>query len=283
MKCSFNFWRKNPKESQGIQLQSQGISRSPIEFHDPTIVSPIQNFEFAPNQDPARIAKETLPLVEKIVASGKARWNLYVKETKVNFWDLKKIKQVSLISRYIGITGFNLEEFHKVVSVISLWIVWSSPWNFCSRWKGARYDRDQGGRCSQLCEECFRWYSNEGEWGSSLLSLFPRYLFNICWTFVQYFLYISIALSLFPRYLSIFVEYYLDISITLLLFLRYFFNISCIYFLYISIALLLFPRYLFNTCLILLGHFHNRTILDISNQKGLESSMLPPQVSILLQ
>ena len=143
---------------------------------------------------------------------------------------------MSLISRYIGITGFNLEEFHKVVLVISLWIVWSSPSSFCSRWKGARYDRDQGGRCSQLCEECFRWYSNEGEWGSSLLSLFPRYL-------------------------SIFVEYYLDISI----------------------ALLLFPRYLFNTCLILLGHFHNRTILDISNQKGLESSMLPPQVSILLQ
>lgn len=49
----------------------------------------IHDFEFA--QDPARIAKETLPLVEKIVASGRAR--------------------------YIGITGFDLEEFHKVLDM----------------------------------------------------------------------------------------------------------------------------------------------------------------------
>jgi len=47
----------------------------------------IHDFEFC--QDPERIAKETLPVLEKIVKSGKAR--------------------------YIGITGYPLEEFHKVL------------------------------------------------------------------------------------------------------------------------------------------------------------------------
>merc|ERR1711936_238074 len=47
----------------------------------------IHDFEFC--QDPVRIAKETLPVVEKIVKSGKAR--------------------------YIGITGYPLEEFHEVL------------------------------------------------------------------------------------------------------------------------------------------------------------------------
>ena len=49
----------------------------------------IHDFEFC--QDPERIAKETLPVLEKIVKSGKAR--------------------------YIGITGYPLEEFHKVLDV----------------------------------------------------------------------------------------------------------------------------------------------------------------------
>ena len=47
----------------------------------------IHDFEFC--QDPERIAKETLPVLEKIVKSGKAR--------------------------YIGITGYPLKEFHKVL------------------------------------------------------------------------------------------------------------------------------------------------------------------------
>lgn len=49
----------------------------------------IHDFEFC--QDPVRIAKETLPVLQKIVASGKAR--------------------------YIGITGYPLEEFHKVLDI----------------------------------------------------------------------------------------------------------------------------------------------------------------------
>ena len=49
----------------------------------------IHDFEFC--QDPEKIAKETLPVLEKIVKSGKAR--------------------------YIGITGYSLEEFHKVLDV----------------------------------------------------------------------------------------------------------------------------------------------------------------------
>jgi len=52
----------------------------------------IHDFEFC--QDPVRIAKETLPVVEKIVKSGKAR--------------------------YIGITGYPLEEFHKVLDVTNV-------------------------------------------------------------------------------------------------------------------------------------------------------------------
>eukprot|EP00091_Calanus_sinicus_P000089 TRINITY_DN10012_c0_g1_i4.p1 TRINITY_DN10012_c0_g1~~TRINITY_DN10012_c0_g1_i4.p1 ORF type:complete len:227 (-),score=57.46 TRINITY_DN10012_c0_g1_i4:147-827(-) len=47
----------------------------------------IHDFEFC--QDPEKIAKETLPVLEKIVKTGKAR--------------------------YIGITGYPLEEFHKVL------------------------------------------------------------------------------------------------------------------------------------------------------------------------
>jgi len=47
----------------------------------------IHDFEFC--QDPERIAKETLPVLEKIVKSGKAR--------------------------YIGINGYSLDEFHKVL------------------------------------------------------------------------------------------------------------------------------------------------------------------------
>ena len=47
----------------------------------------IHDFEFC--QDPEKIAKLTLPVLEKIVKSGKAR--------------------------YIGITGYPLEEFHKVL------------------------------------------------------------------------------------------------------------------------------------------------------------------------
>ena len=47
----------------------------------------IHDFEFC--QDPERIAKQTLPVLEKIVKSGKAR--------------------------YIGITGYPLEEFHRVL------------------------------------------------------------------------------------------------------------------------------------------------------------------------
>ena len=187
MKCSFNFWRKNPKEFQRIFWPSDCIS-------DPKL--------WVCSQSQSGSGKNCQ---RNVATRGENCGKRQGKVKSLCQRNFKKIKQVSLISRYIGITGFNLEEFHKVVSVISLWIVWSSPWNFCSRWKGARYDRDQGGRCSQLCEECFRWYSNEGEWGSSLLSLFPRYLFNICSIFVEYFLYISIALSLFPRYLPIFV------------------------------------------------------------------------------
>ena len=49
----------------------------------------IHDFEFC--QDPEKIAMETLPVLEKIVKSGKAR--------------------------YIGITGYSLEEFHKVLDV----------------------------------------------------------------------------------------------------------------------------------------------------------------------
>jgi len=47
----------------------------------------IHDFEFC--QDPERIAKQTLPVLEKIVKSGKAR--------------------------YIGITGYPLDEFHRVL------------------------------------------------------------------------------------------------------------------------------------------------------------------------
>ena len=64
------------KSLQRLQLSYVDI----IQIHD---------FEFC--QDPERIAKETLPVLEKIVKSGKAR--------------------------YIGITGYPLEEFHKVLDV----------------------------------------------------------------------------------------------------------------------------------------------------------------------
>ena len=47
----------------------------------------IHDFEFC--QDPVRIATETLPVLERIVRSGKAR--------------------------YIGITGYSLQEFHQVL------------------------------------------------------------------------------------------------------------------------------------------------------------------------
>ena len=49
----------------------------------------VHDLEFC--QDPERIARKTLPVLEKIVKSGKAR--------------------------YIGITGYPLEEFHKVLDI----------------------------------------------------------------------------------------------------------------------------------------------------------------------
>jgi len=83
-----NSWEKafDFSEERILKEFDASLARLQLSYVD---VIQIHDFEFC--QNPTKIALETLPVLEKIVASGRAR--------------------------YIGITAFPLEEFHKVLDV----------------------------------------------------------------------------------------------------------------------------------------------------------------------
>jgi len=73
-------------EERILKEFEKSLARLQLQYVD---LIQVHDLEFC--QDPERIARKTLPVLEKIVKSGKAR--------------------------YIGITGYPLEEFHKVLDI----------------------------------------------------------------------------------------------------------------------------------------------------------------------